>query len=39
MSPEVFQPPLLVAKGGHNLLVGRRGEKREVGGSVAKILA
>jgi hypothetical protein len=39
MSSEVFQPPLLIAKVGHNLLVGRRGEQREVGGGVAEILA
>jgi hypothetical protein len=30
MSPKVFQPPLLVAKVGHSLLVGQRGEQREV---------
>jgi hypothetical protein len=39
MSPKVFQPPLLIAKVGHSLLVGRRGEQREVGGSVAEVLA
>jgi hypothetical protein len=39
MSPQVFQPPLLVAKVGHGMLVGRRGEQREVGGGVAEILA
>jgi hypothetical protein len=39
MSPEVFQPSLLVAKVGHSLLVGRRGEQREVGGGMAEVLA
>jgi hypothetical protein len=39
MSPEVFEPPLLVAKVGHSLLVGRRGEQHEVGGGVAEVLA
>jgi hypothetical protein len=29
MSPQVFQPLLLVAKVGHCLLVGQRGEQRE----------
>jgi hypothetical protein len=38
-SPDVFQPPLLVAKVGHSLLVCRRGEQREVGGGVADVLA
>jgi hypothetical protein len=39
MSPEVFQPPLLIAKVGHSLLVGQCGEQREVGGGVAEVLA
>jgi hypothetical protein len=39
MCPQVFQPPLLLAKVGHGLLIGRRGEQHEVVGGVAKIIA
>jgi hypothetical protein len=39
MRPQVFHPPLLVAKVGHGLLIGRRGEQHEVVGGVAEILA
>jgi hypothetical protein len=39
MSPQLLQMLFLVAKVGDILLVGGLGEQREVGGSVAEILA